>query len=379
MVLLTHNYPRHPGDVAGNFLHPLAQALIDRGTDLTVVAPSDRGNVGAPVLDGVPVLRVRYASPERETLAYTGRMTDALRSPSGMTALAGMIRAMRHATRELCGTGRDSIVHAQWWVPAGLALPGGIPSVITCHGTDVRLLDGNPLVRGVGKRVLRRARVVTTVSTRLARVIRARTGRAIDDGAVQPMPVATLERPRSAGGRGLVALGRLSEQKRLPLALAALALLHQRGLAVPLTIVGDGPARPSLETEAKRLGLADAVRFVGAVPPDRVPAALDGADAMVMPAVDEGLGLAAAEALMQGIPVIGCEDGGGLLDVVPRTAGGRVVAATPAAIAAGIEAVLGLEGERAAAWEAGQAWRERLSPAYVAERCLAWYEEARRA
>lgn len=176
-----------------------------------------------------------------------------------------------------------------------------------------------------------------------------------------------------------MALGRLSDQKRLPLALAALALLHQRGLAVPLTIVGDGPARSSLETEAERLGLGDAVRFVGAVPPDRVPAILDGADAMVMPAVDEGLGLAAAEALMQGIPVVGCEDGGGLLDVVPRTAGGRVVAATPAAIAEGIEAVLGQEGERAAAWEAGLAWRERLSPAHVAERCLAWYEEARRA
>jgi len=27
VVFLTHNYPRHPGDIAGAFLHPLATAL----------------------------------------------------------------------------------------------------------------------------------------------------------------------------------------------------------------------------------------------------------------------------------------------------------------------------------------------------------------
>ena len=40
---------------------------------------------------------------------------------------------------------------------------------------------------------------------------------------------------------------------------------------------------------------------------------------MLFPAQGEGFGLAAAEALMAGVPVVACWDGGGLLDVVPET------------------------------------------------------------
>ena len=46
VLFLTHNYPRHAGDVAGGFLHPLAVALRQRGVDLQVIAPSDRGQDG---------------------------------------------------------------------------------------------------------------------------------------------------------------------------------------------------------------------------------------------------------------------------------------------------------------------------------------------
>ena len=81
VVWLTHNYPRHPGDVAGGFLHPLAVALCQHGVDVRVVAPSDAGQGGEDELDGVPIRRVRYGTAADERLAYRGSMTDALRSP----------------------------------------------------------------------------------------------------------------------------------------------------------------------------------------------------------------------------------------------------------------------------------------------------------
>src|SRR5690606_3415615 len=83
LLFVTHNYPRHAGDVAGSFLHPVARELVQRGVDLQVIAPSDRGDSGDPMLDEVPARRVRYAVSSRETIAYTGRMSDALRSVSG--------------------------------------------------------------------------------------------------------------------------------------------------------------------------------------------------------------------------------------------------------------------------------------------------------
>ena len=62
VVFLTHNYPRFAGDVSGAFLATLAGALVRRGIEVRVVAPSDRGQGGEDQLDGVSVRRVRYAS-----------------------------------------------------------------------------------------------------------------------------------------------------------------------------------------------------------------------------------------------------------------------------------------------------------------------------
>lgn len=83
VVFLTHNYPRFAGDVSGSFLATLAGGLRERGHAVRVIAPSDQGQVGDPVLDGIPVQRVRYAAAAQETLAYRGTMADAARTPAG--------------------------------------------------------------------------------------------------------------------------------------------------------------------------------------------------------------------------------------------------------------------------------------------------------
>ena len=60
VAFLTHNFPREAGDVSGAFLLTLARALTERGHRVQVIAPSDRGQAGPPVLEGIPVRRVRY-------------------------------------------------------------------------------------------------------------------------------------------------------------------------------------------------------------------------------------------------------------------------------------------------------------------------------
>jgi glycosyltransferase involved in cell wall biosynthesis len=374
VLFLTHNYPRHAGDVPGAFLHPLAASLRQRGVELQVIAPSDRGEVGEESLDGVPVRRVRYAIAKHETLAYTGNMSTALRSVSGWRALTGMLEAFRREVRDELRRDPATVVHAHWWIPAGASVPPGARHLITCHGTDVRLLDGAWPFRWIGARVLRRATMVTTVSPTLAGVIARRTGRALPDDQVQPMPVAETSRPRSTGGGGIVVLGRLSVQKRIDLALDGYAEARRRGVTRPLVIVGDGTVRQQLERQANALGLAAHVKFRGAVTPVEVPQVLATADCLLMPARAEGLGLAAAEALMQGVPVIACEDGGGVLDVVPREAGGRVVAPTAEALAAAIVDVLGDPEAGDGAFRSGLAWSDLLSPDHVADRCMDWYQ-----
>lgn len=377
VVWITHNYPRHAGDVAGAFLHPLAVALRQQGVDVRVVAPSDAGQGGDDELDGVPVRRVRYGTAADERLAYTGRMTDALRSPRAAFAFNRLRAALRAGARELLDDAHgNSIVHAHWWVPSGLAAPVGVPFVLTCHGTDVRLLDRMPFAGPLARPTFRRAAVVTTVSHTLAATIRLRTGVVVAEDAIQPMPVTAVDRPWTDGSGDVVVVGRLTAQKRVDLAIAAAAFARRSGATWKLVIIGDGPERLALERRAAELNVTDAVRFVGAIAPDDIPSVYATATCCIMPARGEGFGLAAAEALMQGVPVVACLDGGGLCDLVPSAGGGRLVRPVPEMIAAAVTELIDSSSERDAARGEGLKWRERLAPGFVAQRCLTWYQRA---
>jgi glycosyltransferase involved in cell wall biosynthesis len=380
VVFLTHNFPRFEGDVAGAFLATLALALRPRGVEVSVVAPSDAGEAGPPEFQGIPVRRVRYAAPSHEVLAYRGTLAEAVRVPARWSALLGLHRALREGARQELAAGAR-LVHAHWWVPGGLAAPPEAPLVLTVHGTDGALLRRSRLARLVARPVFRRARLVTTVSAELARTVEAAVGRTVEAEHIVPMPVATRRFDRwSGGGGGAIVVARLTEQKRVELALQAMAALHQAGRPLPLTVVGDGPLRNRLTALAQALGIADRVRFLGMRSPDEVASLLAEADVMVFPARGEGFGLAAAEALMAGVPVVACSDGGGVLDIVPPDGAGRIAEPTGAGIAAALAALLDQpHAAREAARELGRAWRVRLSPESVAEQYARWYHEALRA
>lgn len=375
VVFLTHNFPRWPGDLSGFFLATLAQALVRRGVDVRVLAPSDGGKGGEGEIGGVPVRRVRYAAARRETLAYRGTMQAAIRRPGGWLALAGLWRALRRAAREEMARGAD-LVHAHWWVPAGLAIPPAAPAVLTLHGTDAALLRRSAVARRLGTPVIRRARVVTVVSRELATWVQDATATHVPKDHVQPMPVDASGYPWTTGGGGIVTISRLTRQKRVHLALEALACLVELGRETPLTIVGDGPERAALEALARRLAVARLVTFAGAVPPDRVPEFLARADLMLFPAQGEGFGLAAAEALMAGVPVVACWDGGGVLDVVPERGAGRLTLPAAEALADAALDVLNDPERLAKGRIEGESCRRRLSPDHVAEVCEGWYREA---
>jgi glycosyltransferase involved in cell wall biosynthesis len=382
LLAVTHAYPRRAGDPAGAFLQRLYVALVARGHSVHVLAPADVGQGGVEEHGGIVVERVRYAAPHRETLAYRGTMEQAARTPSGAVAFRGLITALARAVRTRAAAA--DVIHANWWVPGGLAVRRArrrgvaLPYVLTLHGTDAALLRRSRLARWLARPVLREAGRVTAVSGFLGDAAR-RAGAAAP--VVLPMP-AEVERftRRSAGGGGVVTVGRLSAQKRLDLLIEAVARLHAAGRATSLTIVGDGPERTNLEALVRRRALGAAVRFLGARAPDEIPGALDDADVFAFPARGEGFGLAAAEALMAGIPVVVLADGGGGLDLVG--ADGAVSVAPPDdadALARALAAALDDPDARSRAAGAGDTWRARLAPAAVGERLEAVLEAACRA
>jgi L-malate glycosyltransferase len=82
----------------------------------------------------------------------------------------------------------------------------------------------------------------------------------------------------------------------------------RREVPAVLVLVGDGPERPRAEALARELGVAAAVRFLGAQLDFRD--VLQQADVFLLPSETEGFGLAALEALACGVPVVGSRVGG---------------------------------------------------------------------
>jgi glycosyltransferase involved in cell wall biosynthesis len=242
--------------------------------------------------------------------------------------------------------------------------------MVTLHGTDGRILGQNSLTRVLGRRVLRRATLVTAVSPELARTAETVAGRADVSSHVQPMPVDSEGWPWSRGGKGLIVVGRLTSQKRIHLAIQAGRVLAGEGKPLPLTIAGDGPEREQLEREASGVP----VRFVGQLSRADLIRELEGADVMLFPARHEGFGLAAIEGLMMGVPVVACEDGGGVVSALRRHGGGVITAPEPAALAHGVREAAG-QGPHEEARRAGAQWRAELAPDQVALRFEAWYGE----
>ena len=113
------------------------------------------------------------------------------------------------------------------------------------------------------------------------------------------------------GIRKLTAVGRLVPKKGFGLLLSALAVLKQGGVNAELDLIGEGPERKILEGESKRLGLAEAVHFRGAMPNAEVLTLLSRSEALVMPSQRagdgniDGIPNVILEAMGLGRPVVG--------------------------------------------------------------------------
>jgi len=191
ILTVTHNYPRFPGDPAGAFVARIAQGAAAAGHEVEVVAPHAPGTATEEQTPGLRIRRFRYGPDLMERVAYTGSLHGrTLLSPLAALAFPGFLLAYGQAVRGAIRRFSPDVVHAHWWMPGGwFASRGKVPYLVTCHGSDVRLLERGRVVRRIALPAFRRAARVTTVSKFLAGDIQRLLPTLPTPAQVTPMPV----------------------------------------------------------------------------------------------------------------------------------------------------------------------------------------------
>lgn len=147
-------------------------------------------------------------------------------------------------------------------------------------------------------------------------------------------PVCRLpeEELRSDGPVRMVAVGGLIPRKGPLETVQSVALLRDRGIDARLTWVGVGPLEQEVRELCTSLGVQDHVELLGSVPPEAIPAVLARGNVFVLPTGNETFGVAIAEALAHGLPVV-TSGVGGHLEFLPPEASRVVDERTGPAIA----------------------------------------------
>ena len=284
----------------------LARGLVRRGIDVTVATTNASGTgtldvpLDAPVIEDGVVYRY-FARTVPGTWKFSWPMTRWLWGHARVYDVVHVHALFSYATIPGC----RAAAHAP--VPYVLRPLGTLSAWSLGH----RRWKKRPYYALLEQSHLEMASAIHVTSDAEAEDV-ARLGYG-DRTRVIPLGVDVDERPivrlrPSGGGRPLrlLFLSRLHQKKNVPLLLRALAAVGGQGRAVELTVAGDGePAlRAKLDGLVRELGLGGRVRFLGYVDGDAKRRALAEADCFILPSAHENFGLAVAEALAAGLPVI---------------------------------------------------------------------------
>ena len=167
-----------------------------------------------------------------------------------------------------------------------------------------------------------------------------------------------------------VCAGRLSHEKGTHHAVQALAQARDRIPLARLLVIGDGAERRRLERLTSELELRERVVFLGAQPPEKMPALLASADAFLFPTErDEAAPLVLPQAMACGLPVV-ASTRGGITEVIDRP-GENGLLVPPGNLPALVEAATSVYEDEELRTRLADGALERVRGAYTLERMVA--------
>lgn len=233
--------------------------------------------------------------------------------------------ALANKMAEVARHAHLNILHVHYAVPHATSAflartmisPWCIKIVTTLHGTDITLVGSDPSYLPLTRFSIEKSDAVTAVSRWLRRqtIKQFHTKRPVevvhnfvDPDKFKPGGDANLVKRLTPDGRPVMMhISNFRPVKRT-LDLLEIFTYVRLKMDARLILVGDGPDRPKLETEARKMKHCRDIVFLGNY--SAVEELLPCADVLLQPSASESFGLAPLEALSCGVPVVGTDVGG---------------------------------------------------------------------
>jgi len=350
-----------------------ARALQATGVTCEVFTTTARGSRDLPPL----APGTRDVDGVRVTYFPAPAVSQAFISPAMAVALARRVHEF-------------DVVHTHmlWSFPGIVASRAarvrGVPYVVTPHGAlDPWSLAQRRWIKqaflvGSETATLRRAALVHYTADAERRAVPT------NFGDLRSVVVANVIEPRDAprmdAGRDVLILGRIHVMKGFDVLVPAIREVLATRPDARLVIAGpdEGGYRGEVEQMIASAGIAHAVTFTGHVDAAQRERLLATCALLVQPSYRENFGMAVAEAMAAGVPVV-VSDRVNICDDITRASAGLVVPRETGALAHAITTLLADPARRARMGEAGRALvRERYAPAVVGPAMRAAYDQAAR-
>lgn len=318
-------YPRSQEDSEVPWLRKSINKLRAEGHDITIYAPSFKG-LKDHEIDGCPVKRFRYFFAGLETLTHDEGAPNKIHKfhyklITLFYLFFGTLGLIRLHSKE-----KFDVLHVHW--PAPHALFGFIASlfcktkiVLSFYTASLMLVKRFPFVKHFLRFFIKHSDHVIAISQFTGKLVTD-----IYDRNLTIIPYGTTvspeaETPKLLPNKKIISVGRVIERKGFKYLIDAMPSLLEKYPDATLQIIGGGPHRENLMTQAKELGIEEKVTLPGKVSQEDLEKAFNECNVFVLPSIvdskgdTEGLGVVLIEAMTYHKPVIGT-DTGGITDIV---------------------------------------------------------------
>ena len=321
LIIPSELYVTQRSPLAAIFQYQQAHALKEKGINIGIVSAGF-------VPFNMMLSKYPYPAFERDNGVNTYRCYKRIFIP-GRIAVKVFLKYLvslylRTFERYINSHGKPDIIHAHNCLYAGVVAlkvkeKYNIPYLITEHSSAYARGIVPKNQTKLVKDVLLNAEVITTVSTRLGRLLENLFGA----DACPNYPILNIlddmfERDEHilkgvTNNKNMftfLSIGCLDANKNHSDLLKAFASKFKGNSTVQLKIGGDGALRKQLETETHKLGIDDQVIFTGLLSRDRVLQEMLNCNVFVSASIVETFGVVLVEALALGKPLVATKCGG---------------------------------------------------------------------